>query len=169
MSAACGDAAMGCLTEAVQPAMIGIDVLLPETGEAHGQQEAATTEHAPQTEAADVSARTAPGGRCRAGRAPAIPSGSRAAVLQRRALRRAAPPAPHASRSCLASRPRHPPDTHAGAAGRLLGPAGAVRLFRVRLSRARTGAAGLVGGRAPGSGGGPDPRPPPPPPAPPGG
>ncbi len=64
---------MGCLTEAVQPAMIGIDVLLPETGEAHGQQEAATTEHAPQTEDADVSARTAPGGRCRAGRAPAIP------------------------------------------------------------------------------------------------
>jgi hypothetical protein len=103
---------MGCLTEAVQPAMIGIDVLLPETGEAHGQQEAATTEHAPQTEDADVSARTAPGGRCRAGRAPAIPSGSRAAVLQRRALRRAAPPAPHASRSCPGRAARAIPRTH---------------------------------------------------------
>src|SRR5258707_3781615 len=100
---------MGCLTEAVQPAMIGIDVLLPETGEAHGQQEAATTEHAPQTEDADVSARTAPRGRGRAGPAPAIPSGSRAAVLQRRSFRRAAAAEPPESRSPLAIRPHHPP------------------------------------------------------------
>jgi hypothetical protein len=105
-------AAMGCLTEAVQPAMIGIDVLLPETGEAHGQQEAATTEHAPQTEDADVSARTAPRGRGRAGRAPAIPSGSRAAVLQRRALRRAAAAAPDASRSRPGRAARAIPRTH---------------------------------------------------------
>ena len=39
---------MRCLTEAVQSAMIGIDVLLPETGEVDGQQEAPTAEHAPQ-------------------------------------------------------------------------------------------------------------------------
>src|SRR5258707_7769641 len=108
-----GATAMGCLTEAVQSAMIGIDVLLPETGEAHGQQEEPTAEHAPQKEDADVSARTASGGPGRGGCAPAWPPGSRATVLQRRALRRAAAAAPHESRSSLASSPRHLPDTHA--------------------------------------------------------
>ena len=41
-------AAMRCLTEAARLAMIGIDVLYVETGEAHEQQEAATTECAPK-------------------------------------------------------------------------------------------------------------------------
>src|SRR5215469_12666475 len=53
-----GRAAMGCLTAAIQPARIGIDVLCVKTGEVHGQQAAATTEHAPKTEDADLSART---------------------------------------------------------------------------------------------------------------
>src|SRR5258708_1648074 len=149
---------MRCLTEAVQSAMIGIDVLLPETGEVDGQQEAPTAEHAPHKEGADVSARTAPGGPGRAGCTPGRPPGNRAAILQRRTLRRAAAPAPHESRSRLASSPRHPPDTHAGAAGCLFGPAGAVRLLRVRLSRARKSAAGHVAGRAPGCGARPDAR-----------
>jgi hypothetical protein len=41
-------AAMRCLTEAARLAMIGIDVLYVETGAAHEQQEAATTECTPK-------------------------------------------------------------------------------------------------------------------------
>src|SRR5260370_42067138 len=123
---------MRCLTEAVQSAMIEIDVLLPETGEVDGQQEAPTAEHAPHKEDADVSARTAPGGPGRAGCTPGRPPGNRAAILQRRTLRRAAAPAPHESRSRLASSPRHPPHTHARAAGLLFGPTEGTLLLRER-------------------------------------
>src|SRR5260370_9129303 len=122
-------AAMGGLTEAVQPARIGINVQLSETDEAHGQQEAVTAELPSQREDADVSTRTAAGGRCRAGRTPGRAPGGRAAVLQRHALRWAAAPAPHESRSRLASGPRHSPDAQAGAAGCPFGPPGALRPF----------------------------------------
>src|SRR5258708_23323544 len=101
--------ALRCLTEAVQSAMLGKDVLLPETGEAHGQQEAPTAEHTSQKEDADGSARTSPGGGGRGRCTLAWSPGSWAAVLQRRALRRAAAVAPDAGRPPLASRPPPPP------------------------------------------------------------
>src|SRR5260370_24624180 len=148
-------AAMGGLTEAVQPARIGINVQLSETDEAHGQQEAVTAELPSQREDADVSTRTAAGGRCRAGRTPGRAPGGRAAVLQRHALRWAAAPAPHESRSRLASGPRHSPDAQAGAAGCPCGPAGAPRLFRECLSQTPTEPAAPAAGPAPCCGPGP--------------
>ena len=54
--------------------------------------------------------------------------------------------------------PRHPTDAQAGAAGCFLGPAGALRLFRVRLSRAGERAAGQLASRSPGCRAGPDAR-----------
>src|SRR5258708_10682754 len=110
----------GYLTEAVQPAMIGIDVLLPETGEAHGQQEAPTAEHAPHKEDADVSARTALGGGGRAGCPTAGAFGSGAALLQCRALRRAAAAAPDARRPGVGGSPRHSSCTETGTTGGFL-------------------------------------------------
>src|SRR5260370_40873998 len=110
----------GYLTEAVQPAMIGIDVLLPETGEAHGQQEAPTAEHAPHKEDADVSARTALGGGGRAGCPTAGAFGSGAALLQCRALRRAAAGAPHARRPGVARGASHCPGSGTGHTGGFL-------------------------------------------------
>ena len=69
-----------------------------------------------------------------------------------------APPAPDASRPRLESGLCYPPHTHARAQGSLLGPAGALRIFRVRFSRTGERAACLVAGRAPGRGAGPDAR-----------
>src|SRR5258708_9102484 len=86
--------ALRCLTEAVQSAMLGKDVLLPETGEAHGQQEAPTAGHTSQKEDADVSARTAPGGGGRGGCPLAWSPGSWGAALPPRALRRPSPSHP---------------------------------------------------------------------------
>src|SRR5260370_536706 len=73
-----------------------------------------------QDEDADLSARTAPGGGGRAGRPPARPPGGRAAVLQRRALGRPAPPAPDAGPPRLPRRPPPPPHPPSGAAAGLL-------------------------------------------------
>ncbi len=54
----------GCLTVGSRPARIGIDVLVRAKHEADGHQ-ATGGAHTPQTEDADVSARTAAGGRGR--------------------------------------------------------------------------------------------------------
>src|SRR5258708_39429381 len=69
---------------------------------------------------AHVSARIAPGRGSSTGQTAACAPGSRQAVLQRAALRGAAPPAADASRSRLAGSPCHPPLSDAGTAGRLL-------------------------------------------------
>src|SRR5258706_4409791 len=121
-----------CLTETVQPAIIGIDVLLPAPGEAH-EHKATQREQAAQPENPHVFAGTASGCECRAGQTHPGASGSRAAVLQRGALRRAAAATPHASRSSLARGPRHPPDTQSGAAGRLFPRSGAPPPFPEQL------------------------------------
>src|SRR5260221_14731986 len=142
-------AARRCLTQMGKAAILRTDIRIrkgvheanesPEDGKnegAQGSQKAGTY----------LFAGAPTRGERRAGQTHPSASGSRSPVLQRGALRRAAAATPHASRPRLARGPCHPPDSQAGAAGRLLGLAGALRLFRVRLSRARTGAAGLVAG-----------------------
>src|SRR5260370_41339345 len=108
-----------------------------------------------QDEDADLSARTAPGGGGRAGRPPARPPGGRAAVLQRRALGRPAPPAPDAGRPRLAGGPRPPPHSAAGAAGRPFRAARAPPVFRGPLPRGGGSAADRGAGRGPGERAGP--------------
>src|SRR5258708_25844779 len=101
-----------CLTEMVQPAIIGIDVLLPAAGEAH-EHKATQRAVAAQPEDTHVFAGTASGCECRAGQTHPGASGSRAAVLQRGALRRTTAATPHASPSSLARTPPPPPHTQA--------------------------------------------------------
>ena len=106
-------------------------------------------------EDADVSARTAAGGGGWAGRTRARAPGSRAAVLQCRALRRATAPAPDARRPGVAGGARH--SSHADA-----GTAGAFSALRERTASPSTPcsvcerSAGLLSGRPPGCGAGPD-------------
>src|SRR5437588_7363752 len=85
-----------------------------------------------------------------AGQAPALPPGSRPAVLQCGALGRTKAPAPDESRPGLGSGAGASTHATAGEAGRLLGLAPAVRLFRLCLSRLRQRAARLLVGRPPG-------------------
>src|SRR5215831_5031584 len=102
-----------CLTETVQPTIIGMNVLLPASGEDHGQKATQRAEAA-QSEDANVFAGTASGREHRAGQTHPEASGSGAAVLQRCALPRAAAVAQHESRSRLARGPGYPPHTRAG-------------------------------------------------------
>jgi hypothetical protein len=80
-------------------------------GEADGHQ-ARRGKHPSHKEDADIFARTAPRSRGRAGRTCARPPGSRAAVLQRHALRRTSAPTPDASRPSPGRAARAIPRTH---------------------------------------------------------
>src|SRR5258708_38345469 len=91
-----------CLTETVQPAIIGIDVLPPAPGEAHGHK-ATQREQAAQPEDPHVFAGTASGRERRAGQTHPGASGSWEAVLQCGALRRTTAAATDASRSGMAN------------------------------------------------------------------
>ena len=138
--------------------MIGIDVLCREKREADGQSKATWGAQAPQTKTPTfllelpLVVEAGQAARLRAH----LEAGRQFynAVLsagQRRLRQMRADPAWQVARAI----PKH---THTGTQSGLLGLAGALRLLRVRLSRAGERAACLVAGRAPGCGAGPDAR-----------
>ena len=107
-------AARRCLTQMGKAAILGTDIRIRKgVHEANESPEDGKNEGAQGSQKADphLFAGAPARGERRAGQAHPGASGSRAAVLQRSALRRAAAATPHASRSSVAGGPRHPPDT----------------------------------------------------------
>src|SRR5258708_14415160 len=149
-----------CLTETVQPAIIGIDVLPPAPGEAHGHK-ATQREQAAQPEDPHVFAGSASGRERREGQTDPGASGSGEAVLQCGALRRTTAAATDASRSGLANGLCHPSCTQARASSGFQRFEAALWLLGIRLACVCQNSTCFLDFRPSGCGAGPNPAPPP--------